>query len=312
MHRRLAITLSAVLLPLAGAPAARADIGFLVMPGFASAEIDGDGESTRLEVVRGGAVIATSDEGTVVVDELKPGDVARAYNEDGTPAGSATYDGTPAIAGACIGSASFTATHGAATLQYSGAFSSSAFEPLTGASDAAEPARVTLTRPLVDGDMAFALAGRDDVDPPVSSMRMEPAVACSADGTPAPGPGGNPPPPDQPGVTPKTTTLRAALRTSGAALAKARLRRRITVAIVLPERGRIVLRVRAKGRLLARGRATADGAAKVTLKATAAGRTRLKHGAKVTLTATFTPSRAGAKPQRASVKVTLRGSSSRA
>ena len=143
--------------------------------------------STRLELVRGGAVIATSDEGAVVVDELKPGDVARAYNEDGTPAGSATYDGTPAIAGACIGSASFTATHGAAALQYAGAFSSSAFEPLTGTSDAGEPARVTLTRPLVDGDMAFALAGRDDVDPPVSSMRMEPAVAVLGGRHAAPG-----------------------------------------------------------------------------------------------------------------------------
>ena len=186
MHvRRLAIALTtAAALTAAGAPAARADISFLVMPGFASAETDGGG--TKLELIRGGAVIAASDEGALVVDELKPGDVARAYNEDGTPAGSATYDGTPAIAGACVGSASFTASHGAATLQFAGAFTSSAFEPLVGTWDEAQPARVTLTRALEDGDIAFAAVGRDDVDPPFSSMRMEPAVACST------APGGTP------------------------------------------------------------------------------------------------------------------------
>ena len=301
MHlRRLAIALtSAAALTAAGAPAARADIGFVVMPDFSSVETDGEG---RLELVRGGAVIATSDEGAVTVDELKPGDVARASNEDGTPAGSATYDGTPAIAGACVGSASFTASHGAATLQFAGAFTSSAFEPLVGTWDEAQPARVTLTRALEDGDIAFAAVGRDDVDPPFSSMRMEPAVACSTapGGTPAPG---------QPGPTPKPRTLAAALRVSAAALAKARLRARIALPVRLPERGRIVLRVRAKGRTLARGRTSTS---KVTLKVTRAGRTRLKRGAKVTLDATFTPSRAGARPQRASVKVTLRGSSSRA
>ena len=132
MHlRRLAIALtSAAALTAAGAPAARADIGFVVMPDFSS--VDTDGEGTRLELVRDGAVIATSDEGAVTVDELKPGDVARAFNDDGTPAGSATYDGTPVIAGACIGSASFTVTRGTATLQFAGAFTDSAFEPWSG------------------------------------------------------------------------------------------------------------------------------------------------------------------------------------
>ena len=261
MHvRRLAIALTtAAALTAAGAPAARADISFLVMPGFASAETDGEG--TKLELIRGGAVIAASDEGALVVDELKPGDVARASNEDGTPAGSATYDGTPAIAGACVGSASFTASHGAATLQFAGAFTSSAFEPLVGTWDEAQPARVTLTRALEDGDIAFAAVGRDDVDPPFSSMRMEPAVACST----APGPGGAPPAPGQPGTTPKPRTLAAALRVSAAALAKARLRARIALPVRLPERGRIVLRVRAKGRTLARGRTSTS---KVTLKVT--------------------------------------------
>jgi len=304
MHlRRLAIALtSAAALTAAGAPAARADIGFVVMPDFSSVETDGEG---RLELVRGGAVIATSDEGAVTVDELKPGDVARAFYDDGTPAGSATYDGTPVIAGACIGSASFTVTRGTATLQFAGAFTDSAFEPLVGTWDEAQLVRVSLSRALVDGDTAFAAVGRDDVDPPFSSMRMQPAVACST----APGPGGTSPKPGQPGATPKLMRLAAALRLSGAALTRARLRARIALPVRLPERGRIALHVRAKGRTLARGNTSTS---QVTLKVTAAGRRRLRRGAKVTLDATFRPARAGAKPQRASVKVTLRGSWSRA
>ena len=133
---------------------ARADIGFLVMPGFSGVEIDGDAEAAKLELVRGGAVIASSDDGAVSVDELKPGDVARAYNEDGSPAGAVTYDGTPAITDACIGGTTFTATRGASALfQYAGAFTGSALEPLDGTWDSGQTARVTLSGPLTDGDI---------------------------------------------------------------------------------------------------------------------------------------------------------------
>jgi len=86
MLSRLALTLTtAAVLTVAAAPVARADIGFLVMPGFAGAEIDGDGDATKLELVRAGAVIASSDDGAVTVDGLEAGDVARSYNADGTP-----------------------------------------------------------------------------------------------------------------------------------------------------------------------------------------------------------------------------------
>ena len=136
---------------------------------------------------------------------------------------------------------------------------------MVGTWDEAQPVRVSLSRALVDGDTAFAAVGRDDVDPPFSSMRMQPAVACST----APGPGGTPPRPGQPGATPKVMRLAAALRLPGAALARARLRARIALPVRLPERGRIALRVRAKGRTLARG---STSTSKVTLKVTAAGR----------------------------------------
>src|SRR3954454_17696987 len=133
---RLALTvLTAAAMTAAGGPVARADVGFLVMPGFSGAEIDGDAQSSKLDRVRRGAVIASSDDGAVSVDDLEAGDVARTYNDDGTPAGSVTYDGSPAIADACIGGSSFTATRGAAVVQYAGAFTSSALEPLVGTWD---------------------------------------------------------------------------------------------------------------------------------------------------------------------------------
>src|SRR3954471_13369830 len=190
---RLALTvLTAAAMTAAGGPVARADVGFLVMPGFSGAEIDGDPQSSKLDLVRGGAVIASSEDGAVSVDELEAGDVARAYNDDGTPAGSVTYDGTPAIGDACAGGTTFTATHGSgATLQYAGAFTSSALEPLVGTWDAAAPARVTLSGPLSDDDIVFVSIGRDDVQPASTSTRMEPAVDCTGapGATPGPRPG---------------------------------------------------------------------------------------------------------------------------
>jgi hypothetical protein len=131
---------------------------------------------------------------------------------------------------------------------------------------------------------------------------MVPAEVCSkAPGaTPTPTPSPTTPDPAQPG--------KLSLAATRAALAKAKLRAKLTLPITLPEAGRIDLRLVLKGHTIAHGARTAAGATKVTVKL----KQRLKRGAKVTLRATFTPSRAGAKPQRASVKVTLTGSSSRA
>ncbi|WP_028063030.1 hypothetical protein [Solirubrobacter soli] len=305
LARRLALTLTtAAALTAAGASVARADIGFLVMPGFSGVEIDGDAEASRLDLVRGGTVIASSEDGAVFVDELKAGDVARAYNDDGTPAGSVTYDGTPAISNACVGGTTFTATRGAAAVfQYAGAFTGSALEPLTGTWDGGQTAQVTLSGPLSVDDIVFVSVGRDDVDPAYSSTRMQPAETCTphqpgATPTPTPGPG-SPQPGDKPAGKLSLAAARAAL---------ARIKLTAKVPVTLPEPGRIDLRLVLKSRTIAHGARTASGATKVTLKL----KHRLKRGTKVTLRATFTPSRAGAEPQRASVKVTLTGSSSRA
>src|SRR3954470_9089287 len=70
---RLALTvLTAAAMTAAGGPVARADVGFLVMPGFSGAEIDGDVHSSKLDLVRRGAVIASSDDGAVSVDAPAP------------------------------------------------------------------------------------------------------------------------------------------------------------------------------------------------------------------------------------------------
>ncbi len=306
MLSRLALTLTtAAVLTVAAAPVARADIGFLVMPGFAGTEIDGDGDATKLELVRAGAVIASSDDGAVTVDGLEAGDVARSYNADGTPAGNATYDGTPVISGACVGGTTFTATRSAtAEVEYAGAFTGSALEPLTASWDAARPAHVTLSGPLGDQDMVFVSVARHDVDPPVTSTRIEPAVTCSAN----PNPGTTPQPHGQQPTPGHPNGAKLSLATARSALAKAKLRKRISLPVTLPERGRIDLRLILRGKTIGRGARTASGATKVTLKLNK----RPERGTKVTLRATFTPSRAGAEPRRASVKVTLTGSSSRA
>src|SRR4051794_33235658 len=102
------------------------------MPGYASVELDDDA-ATDLDLVRDGAVIASSDESVISVDELKPGDVARAYVGT-TPGGSATYDGTPLIGDACIGGASFTVTRAAAAvIELAGGFGGDSLtEPFAG------------------------------------------------------------------------------------------------------------------------------------------------------------------------------------
>ncbi|MDA0164327.1 hypothetical protein OM076_28915 [Solirubrobacter ginsenosidimutans] len=311
---------TAAALAAAGAPAALADINFVAMPGYAGVELDDDAAS-RLELVRDGVVIASSDEGVISVDALEVGDVARAYAGD-TPAGSATYDGTPVLSDVCVGSAAFTATRApAAAFEFAGAFSDNALDPVTGTWDSNPTARITLDRPLADGDMAMVAVGNDRLDPPVFSMRMEPAVACTGaptkpkptpTGTPTPAPGAN----GEPKAPAHKPAFAATVHAAGAALARRKLAHRAHVSLpfAFPEPGKVQLRIVAHGRTIAVGSRTAAGTAKVTLKLSAAGRRLLQRSPhlKVTLKAVFTPSRAGAAPQRASTKVTLTGSSSRA
>jgi hypothetical protein len=314
---------TAAALAAAGAPRALADIDFVAMPGYAGVELDDDA-ATRLDLVRDGVVIASSDEGVISVDELDVGDVARAYVGD-TPAGSATYDGTPVLNDVCVGSSTFTATRApTATFEFAGAFSDNALDPATGTWDSNPTARITLDRALADGDVAMVAVGRDDLDPPVFSMRMQPAVTCTGAPTkPKPTPTATPTPGapgTNPGTEPKSPapkpTFAAAVKATGAALAHLKLahRARVSLPFAFPEPGKAELRIVAHGRTIAVGSRTAAGAAKVTLRLSPAGRRLLQRTPhlKVTLKAVFTSSRAGATPQRASTKVTLTGSSSRA
>ena len=81
-------------------------------------------------------------------------------------------------------------------------------------------------------------------------------------------------------------------------------RSRLDLPFTFPEAGSTRLDLIAKGKVVATGTRTrtAGGLANVNIKLSAAARTARK----LTLRATFTPSRAGAKPQRASVNVNLR------
>jgi hypothetical protein len=138
---------------------------------------------------------------------------------------------------------------------------------------------------------------------------MEPAVSCSTQPGANPAPNATPTPgggPSPPGGHPAPGKL--SLISTRAALAKAKLRAKLNLPVTLPEAGHIELRLTRKGHTLARGLRNGSGTVRVTLKL----KQRLKREMKVTLRATFTPSRAGAEPQRASVQVTLTGSSSRA
>jgi hypothetical protein len=90
----------------------------------------------------------------------------------------------------------------------------------------------------------------------------------------------------------------------------------VTLPFAFPEPGRVDVQLLAKGKVIGTGTKTSATNGKVFLavKLTPQGRTLLKRSKrlKVTLTAAFAASRAGADPQRASATVTLTGSSSRA
>ena len=225
-------------------------------------------------------MIASSDDGAVTVDELEAGDVARSYNADGTPAGNATYDGTPVISGACVGGTTFTATRAAtAEVEYAGAFTGSALEPLTASWDAARPAHVTLTRPLGDEDMVFVSVARHDVDPPVTSMRIEPAVTCSAN--PNPGATPNPAAARQKPTPRQPNGAKLSLRPPARRWPRRSCARGSPLPVTLPERGRIDLRLILKGK---HDRLAVARTAKRRDQGHAeADQQRLKRGAKVTL-----------------------------
>jgi hypothetical protein len=82
--------------------------------------------------------------------------------------------------------------------------------------------------------------------------------------------------------------------------------RTFTLPVTFPASGDAAFKLVARGKVIGTG--TRSGERRVTIRLTAAGRRLLKRATRVKLTlkGTYTPSRAGEAPQRASVSVTLR------
>lgn len=258
------------------------------------------GADQRMEVVRQGQVVAQSTgtsggRGTVMTPGLVAGDVANVY-VSGTLRFSATFDGTPTIDGACVGRSSFTFTRGTPGSQWRAGVMTPLDYPRDGSvpfgaerTDGPLTIPVALTRPLALGDYAYAATGVQlQSGTFVLSSRIIVVDAC-----PAP-----------PAITP---AAKPALRDAARKLrALRRTAKRLTLPMRFTEPGTIRLRLTtAGGRTVADGKRTRTvaGKANVTLKVTR--RAALRRAKRVTLIATFDPTRLGAKTQRATTRVRL-------
>jgi hypothetical protein len=284
------------------------------------------GTDPHIEIVRGGTVIARStgffgNFGSLEVASLNPGDTINLLRS-GAVVGSTTFDGTPTInADACAGRSSFTGTRNAlARVTEAGAFTLGR-DPYFGGDDTRaiwsqdNPFTVTLDRPLGVGQVAFVGTRFTSGSVTVFSDRQVAVAACPP-----------PPPPPPPPPTSKVPTdaqvlaaVKAALSQTGAKLRKLDTRtlakrKSIALPFAFPEAGtaklQLTTKVKRKSTIVGTGSKAMGtaGTANVTVKLTKAGRLLLKRARsiKLTLKATFTPARAGAKPQSASTSVTLK------
>ena len=253
--------------------------------------------------------------GTVEVPELQAGDTARVVDEGGTVRGSATYDGTPAILGdACIGSTSFRATRSAPGFEFdagAGVLSDDDYGMgIDSTISDSSPAVVKLSRPLAAGDVVFVGSSKLAEELAVSTARSSRPRTARRPRHRSPGRIA-----DEPGRAEGRPTARAASVTAAASLLK-RLglaacgrSRTLALPVAFSGPGPPPQAARAWQRSSA-GHQERHGAGdrRVTVTLTPAGRKLLKRATrlKLTLTGTFTPSRAGEVPERASVSVTLR------
>jgi hypothetical protein len=280
---------------------------------------------TRLELTRGGAVIAQSQLDALAFADLQAGDVATLY--DGTTVvASAHYDGLPTIADdACIGHSTFLATRGAdASIVDAGAYHAigGSIYWLDSFWTHEASSTVSVERPLEAGDVAYVeTVVRDGLGNETRSSRGKSVVPCWTPPVRTP-PAGTPPVEQVIAPSPVTPTAAQALQAVKAALSATgsklrtftprRLSRKSTVTLpfAFPEPGAVELQLVAKDKVIGTGTrtATVNGKSTVTVTLTTAGRNQLKRAKrlKLTLKTTFTPSRAGAAPQRASTSVTLK------
>ena len=322
MIRRLVTALIAGAALAAAFPAAASAfvfVAFSVGPGPTARvdAIDFDTESPlHVELVRDGATLASSPAGFVEVPMLKPGDTVRASSDGTTVVATATYDGTPALGEVCIGTSSFTVTRPPADRTFeagAGRIEDAEENAMIESSTSdGSPAVVTLARPLAAGDAAFAQGLVITEDLFVGTSQLVAAKECTAAeqlDQRNPGPGD----PDSPqGQRPRAAPLSAALAAAKLKrLGLARLARGRThkLPVALSQPGTVRFKLLARGKVIGAGKKTAAaGVRRVTVKLTAAGLRLLKgtKRLKLTLRGTFTPSRAGEVPQRASVRFTLR------
>ncbi len=262
------------------------------------------GTDQRMEVVRQGQVVAQSagtsgGRGTVIVPSLTAGDVANVYVK-GALRMSATYDGNPAIEGACIGRSSFTFTRGSRDHEWrAGVLTPLDYPwddrvPFGSAerTDGGLTIPATLSRPLALGDYAYAATrarslqgGGTTLSSRIVVVDRCPVIKAVA----------------KPKLGDAARKLRG-LRRSTLARAK-----RIKLPMTFSEPGTYRVRIVASGgRTLADGSRTRTKAGKVNVTLTVKRRAALKRAKRVTLRATFTPIRAGVRAQRANASVRLR------
>ncbi len=257
--------------------------------------------------------------GSVEVPQLVVGDVVRLI-ADGASVTSATYDGLPTIADACAGRSSFTGARTANVNVFDAGIDRAGgswyAQGTRGTWDSANPFTVTLPRALVLGDLAYVVTTTDPGPYSISSTRrVRVGTACP----PAPPTPPAPPSPTAPTDAQVLAALTTGIRGTRSGLGKlttATLAKRKAVALpfAFSEAGTVKLRLTAKkGKktvTLGTGsrKATTAGKANVSVKLSKPGRKLLRTSRKlkVTLTGTFTPARAGAKAQKASVSATLK------
>lgn len=339
LRRSLKIAVSTLVLGAVSAPAASADSVYFVVGIDGRANVsawfdDWSPAITRAELVRGGAVVDSSNNGDYLPGaslrstDLRPGDVLNVYRANAL-AGSVTYSGLPAIdADACTGRSAFTVTRDeGATIEEAGSY-------VPGAGGygnwsrsiwtRTNPATVTIDRPLVLGGVAWVETYRQTTWGAgkrlyVSSQREVSVQACPVSTSQPPFDGPAPKPAPTPTPSPAPPTLEGLVKSGFSATraqlgkldpAKAGRKSTLSLSFNFPAQGSVKLQLSAKAKgktvVLGTGSKTAPrGPAKVTVKLTKAGRSLLKGSKKlkVTVDGTFTPATSGAKPisQRATV-----------
>jgi hypothetical protein len=323
-----AITATAAFAPAAHAETSTVYITALPDSG-ANVMAFSDRPATSLKVLRGSATVAQAASDpellgafTLSVGRLELGDRVVMFEND-TLIAETSWTGNPTVdRGVCAGKTTFGGARapGAAVI-LGGVFASSQTEedptPGTIVEDSGQHVTVTMRSPLVAGQVAaiatmlsLPQANGDTLEllslhgavVPATCDRVSPPDATPTP-TPTPGPDG-----EAPAFTDAQLhgAIKSALRAPQSKLRSHALKRRTRLALpfAFPEAGTTRLELIARGKVVATGtrKRTAGGRANVTLKLSAAAR----RARKLTLRATFTPSRAGAGPQRASIGVTLR------